>query len=222
MHSTITIESIDSEFVPPQHKNAKLKDYLAKISSFLIPYFSVPNKRIPHRLVSSLAPPFFFKEFRRVYSDMKGPVLILLFLSFILFYGLLSPERSLISNIFLILKLTFGYWIFFSIMAFFLGYFCETCLTLSQYFSISGYSLTGHCFVLVIAEILHQEESNSIFLFLLTVFGGLATGRLIVIILARTPKPAQRLLICSCLACIHLMHLVYIHYAFMRRKLNLD
>lgn len=220
-HAVITVESLDSNFDILLSKKGSLTDYCYDIYLFLRPYFAVANHRLPYRVLTSIAPPLFFPELRRVYSDMKGPVLIIVLLALILFYGLHSPSRTLVEELLVTTKLTLGYWFGFSILAFFLGYFCQTFLTLTQLLSVSGYSLTGHCLVLLIAEILHQEESHGVFFFLTTVFGGLATCRLVMIILARTPGPAQRLLMCSTLACIHLIHLIYIHLACMRNKFDI-
>lgn len=217
-HSVVTIESLDSGFEHPRHKRVSLIDYFTAMLRFAKPYFMVANRRLPRRLVSSMAPPLFFPEFRHVYSDLKGPFLIMASLASILLYGLYSPERTLLWDILATAKLTVGYWLGLSVLAFLLGYFCQTNLTLPQFLSITGYSLTGHCLVLLIAEVLHQEENHGVFFFLTIVFGGLATGRLIIIILARTPGPAQRLVMCSVLACVNLMHLIYIHFACMRNK----
>lgn len=219
-HSVVTIESIEPEIVTSIHSRSSLYQYLLSIGRYVKPYFSVANNRIPSRILSSMAPPLFFPEFQRVYSDMKGPSVIVILLAGILLYGLHSPQRTIMTEVLVTAKLTVGYWLSFSFLAFFLGYFCETNLKFSQLLSITGYSLTGHCVVLLIAEVLHQEESHSVFFFLTTVFGGLATGRLTIIMLARTPGPGQRLVMCSTLACIHLMHLIYIHFAFMRKQFS--
>ncbi|XP_076040164.1 protein YIPF3-like [Oratosquilla oratoria] len=216
-HSIVIIESIHSDFESPKDKHAGLFDYWRSVTMFLAPFFSVANHRLPHRIVASLAPPFFFPEFRRVYADLKGPLLILTTLAFVLFYGLYDPDRHVVSDMLTAIKLTFGYWVTFTLFAHFLSYFCQTCLTLLQLLSSVGYSLSGHCLVLLIAEILHQEDSHSVFIFMMTVLGGLATGRFILIVLLRTAGPAQRLVMGSTLACIHIMHLVYLHYACMRK-----
>ncbi|XP_047498396.1 protein YIPF3-like [Penaeus chinensis] len=220
-HSIVTIESLDSGFEPRTYKQTSPLDYFTDTLLLVRPYFRVANRRLPHRVLSSMAPPLFFPEFRRVYSDLKGPLLIMVSLASILLYGLYSPERTLMWDIAATAKLTVGYWLGLSVLAFFLGYFCQTNLTLPQFLSITGYSLTGHCLVLLIAEVLHQEENHGVFFFLTTVFGGLATGRLVIIILARTPGPAQRLVMCSVLACVNLMHLIYIHFACMRNKFQI-
>lgn len=216
-HSVVTIESISPD-TDTCSSQLTVFGYLLSLCKFVRPYFSVSNNRIPRRIVSSMAPPLFFPEFQRVYSDMKGPIVIVTLLASILLYGLHSPQRTLVMEVLAVAKLTVGYWLGFSFLAFFLGYFCQTSLTFSQMLSITGYSLTGHCLVLLTAEVLHQEENHGVFFFLTAVFGGLATGRLIIIMLARTPGPGQRLVMCSTLACIHLMHLIYIHFAFMRKK----
>ncbi|CAL4060220.1 unnamed protein product [Meganyctiphanes norvegica] len=217
-HTTVTIESIDSDFIAPTSKRASSLEYCESVFTFLKPYFQVENHRLPHRFLSSLAPPIFFPEFKRVYSDLKGPLLILITLTSVLFYGAYDAERGVLNTAVTCIKLTFVYWLCFSFMAFVLGYFCDTCLNRSQLLSISGYSLTGHCLVLLIAEVLQQEENHTVFFVLLTIFGGLSTGRLAIIMLARTPGPGQRLIMCSSLATINLIHLIYIHFACMRHK----
>jgi len=220
-HTIVTIDSIDSDFKVPFSKSASSLEYFKSVLKFLRPYFEVENHRLPHRFISSLAPPLIFPEFKRVYSDLKGPLLILITLSFILFYGAYDAERGVLGTSATCIKLTFVYWFFFSLLAFVLSYLCETALSRSQLLSISGYSLTGHCIVLFLAEVLHQEESLTVFLVLLTIFGGLSTGRLAIIMLARTPKPGARLIMCSSLSTVNLIHLIYIHFACMRHKFAL-
>lgn len=220
-HTIVTIETIDSDFKALTSKKASSLEYCENVFTFLKPYFEVANHHLPHRLISSLAPPLIFPEFKRVYSDLKGPLLILISLAFILFYGAYDAERGVQSTIVTCIKLTFVYWLCFSAMASALGHFCKTNLSKSQLLSISGYSLTGHCLVLLLAEILHQEESHAVFLVLLAIFGGLSTGRLSIIMLARTPRPGHRLIMCSSLASVNLIHLIYIHFACMRHKFDL-
>ncbi|XP_042237455.1 protein YIPF3-like [Homarus americanus] len=219
-HSVLTIESIESS-QEVQQRRGSVTNYCYSVWFNLRPYFSVANNKLPYRVFSSMVPPLFFPEFRRVYSDMKGPTCVVMTLALILLYGLHSPHRTLAGELLVTAKLTVGYWFCISFVAFMLGYFCQTSLTPSQLVSITGYSLTGHCLVLLTAEVLHQEDSHSAFFFLTTVFGGLATGRMNMIVLARTPGPAQRLLMCSTLASIHLMHLIYIHFACMRNKFDI-
>lgn len=161
-HSVVTIESISPDSGSRTTQMSSI-DHLLTLCKYVKPYFTVSNRRIPRRIVSSMAPPLVFPEFQRVYSDMKGPVIIVSLLAVILLYGLHSPQRTLVMEVLATAKLTVGYWLGFSFLAFLLGYFCQTNLSFSQMLSISGYSLTGHCMVLLTAEVIHQEESHSIF-----------------------------------------------------------
>lgn len=175
---------------------------------------------MPQRIVMSIVPPLMYPEYRRVYSDRKGPLLVVATLAAIILYGLHDPRRSLTWELVTTARLTLGYWIGFSLLAYLMGRCFSTSLSLAQLLAMTGYSLTGHCLVLVSAELLHQEESHTVFFLLTTVFGGLSTGRLVLLALFHTPQPPHRLLLGSSLASIHLMHLIYIHFACMRRKFH--
>lgn len=175
---------------------------------------------VTKRVAMSLVPPLVYPEYRRVYSDLKGPLLIVATLAAIILYGLHDPRRSLTWEFVTTVRLTVGYWLGFSLLAFLMGRCFSTSLSLAQLLALAGYSLTGHCLVLLGAELLHQEESHTVFFLLTTVFGGLATGRLVLLVLFHTPQPPHRLLLGSSLASIHLMHLIYIHFACMRRKFS--
>lgn len=211
-HSSVTIESKTPD------KRISLMHSCSSIWHTVVVLFSVANHTLPHRLLTSLVPPLGFSRCRNVYTDLKGPVLVLVMLTAILVYGLMSSERTLATALLAATKLTFGYWLGFSALASILGFLFSTRLSPLQLLAISGYSLTGHCLVLLVAELLHQEDNPNLFFLLTTVFGGLATGRLVAVTLTCTPKPPHRLLLGSTLASIHLMHLVYIHFACMKNK----
>lgn len=179
---------------------------------------AVVGHGVSQRVIMSLVPPLVYPEYRRVYSDLKGPLFVVATLAAIILYGLHDPRRSLVWELVTTGKLTIGYWVGFSLLAFLMGRCFSTTLSLAQLLAMAGYSLTGHCLVLLGAELLHQEESHTVFFVLTTVFGGLATGRLVLLVLFHTPQPPHRLLLGSSLASIHLMHLIYIHFACMRRK----
>lgn len=215
-HSNITIESLDTHPKTGVHK--PVVSSCSSVWNDVIRLFSVPNCTLPHRLLTSLIPPVGISKYRNVYTDLKVPVLLVAVLTAVLMYGLRSPQHSLVVLLLTAAKYTFGYWLGFTALASIFGHLCSTRLTPLQLLSITGYSLTGHTLVLLVAELLHQEESHTVFFLLTTVFGGLATGRMMVVVLVTTPRPPHRLLLGSTLASIHLMHLVYIHFAFMRKK----
>lgn len=175
---------------------------------------------VPQRVLLSLMPPVVYPEYQQVYSDIRGPLLVVATLATILLYGLHNPGQALAWELLTTAKLSVGYWLGFTVLAFLLGRCFGTTLSLAQLAALAGYSLTGHCLVLLGAELLHQEESHTLFFLLTTMFGGLATGRLVLLVLVHTPRPPHRLLMGSSLASIHLMHLIYIHFACMRRKFD--
>lgn len=215
-HSSITIESLDIHPKTGVHKSAVTS--CSSVWNDVVQLFSVDNCTLPHRLLTSLVPPVGFSKYRNVYTDLKVPVLLVTVLTATLIYGLRTPQHSLPILLLTATKYTFGYWLGFTALASILGYLCSTRLTPLQLLSITGYSLTGHTLVLLVAELLHQEDSHTVFFLLTTVFGGLATGRMMAVVLVCTPRPPHRLLLGSTLASIHLMHLVFIHFAFMRKK----
>ncbi|KAK4321322.1 hypothetical protein Pmani_007863 [Petrolisthes manimaculis] len=218
-HSSITIETLDThtDNLDDVHKSSSIWHNVGQL-------FSVSNCTLPHRLLTSLVPPLGFTNYRNVYTDLKVPVLLVTALTATLMYGLSSSPGHHSTTLPLLLlllttiKYTLGYWLAFTALASVMGYLCSTRLTPIQLLSITGYSLTGHTLVLLIAELLHQEDNHTVFFILTTVFGGLATCRMMVVVLVSTPRPPHRLLLGSTLASIHLMHLVFIHFAFMRKK----
>lgn len=216
--SAVTLGSTDPDQEPllSEHYSATPSPYCTRplVKRTLV------RHGVPHRIVMSLVPPLVYPEYRRVYSDRKGPLLVVTTLAAIILYGLHDPRRSLVWELAVAARLTLGYWLGFSLLAFLMGRCFSTSLSLAQLLALAGYSLTGHCLVLLGAELLHQEESHTVFFLLTTIFGGLATGRLVLLVLFNTPQPPHRLLLGSSLASIHLMHLIYIHFACMRRKFS--
>lgn len=217
-HSAVTVDSTDSDqdLLLPEHSptSHSADNTWSPIRRVIL------VRDVPHRILLSLVPPLIYPEYQQVYSDLRGPLFVVTTLATIILYGLHNPGQALAWELLTTTKLSLGYWLGFSLLAFLLGHCFGTTLSLPQLASLAGYSLTGHCLVLLGAELLHQEESHAVFFLLTTLFGGLATGRLILLVLARTPQPPHRLLMGSSLASIHLMHLIYIHFACMRRKFN--
>jgi hypothetical protein len=63
----------------------------------------------------------------------------------------------------------------------------------------------------------YQEESNTFFFIFLVIFGGLSSLRVAVVLLASIPVPAARLVVCSLVATVQLLSLVFLHFAYMHR-----
>lgn len=77
---------------------------------------------------------------------------------------------------------------------------------------VLGYGLFGHALTLLICEI----GSDEWFLPLMTIIGGLDSFRICIILLGRTPVPACRFVLCTPVAIIHLLYLLYLHFAIMK------
>ncbi|XP_034503798.1 protein YIPF3 isoform X9 [Ailuropoda melanoleuca] len=77
--------------------------------------------------------------------------------------------------------------------------------------TIIGYGLFGHCIVLFITYNIHLHAL--FFLFWLLV-GGLSTLRMVAVLVSRTVGPTQRLLLCGTLAALHMVFLLYLHFAY--------
>jgi len=77
---------------------------------------------------------------------------------------------------------------------------------------VMGYGLFGHAITLLVCE----AGSDTWFMPLMTFIGGLSCLRILIILLARTPVPACRFVLCTPVAIIHLMYLIYLHFAIMK------
>ncbi|XP_074253946.1 protein YIPF3 isoform X2 [Saimiri boliviensis] len=77
--------------------------------------------------------------------------------------------------------------------------------------TIIGYGLFGHCIVLFITYNIHLHALFYLFWLLV---GGLSTMRMVAVLVSRTVGPTQRLLLCGTLAALHMLFLLYLHFAY--------
>ncbi|XP_078011468.1 protein YIPF3 isoform X2 [Phascolarctos cinereus] len=77
--------------------------------------------------------------------------------------------------------------------------------------TIIGYGLFGHCIVLFITYNIHLHALFYLFWLLV---GGLSTLRMVAVLVSRTVGPTQRLLLCGTLATLHMLFLLYLHFAY--------
>ncbi|XP_049792744.1 protein YIPF3-like [Schistocerca nitens] len=88
-------------------------------------------------------------------------------------------------------------------------------LSLMETISLMGYASYGHILAMGIPVLFHQEESEIFFFWCLTVFGGLSSLRIILVLLVSVRIPAARLVVCSLVATLHLLSLVFLHFVYM-------
>ncbi|XP_021115428.1 protein YIPF3 isoform X2 [Heterocephalus glaber] len=105
----------------------------------------------------------------------------------------------------------FGYWLGVSSFIYFLAYLCNAQITMLQMLALLGYGLFGHCIVLFITYNIHLHALFYLFWLLV---GGLSTLRMVAVLVSRTVGPTQRLLLCGTLAALHMLFLLYLHFAY--------
>lgn len=177
-------------------------------------HLGVPPHQIFGRILASLLPPILTKMYQKIYVDLFGPILAVLILAGILNYGYsfktdsikLAPTEFLLAYSCVMPVVCYG-----------LIKIAQSDVTFIELTSILGYGLYGHIFTLVISYVLDDDKNNYFFFLSLMVFGGLSTLRIALILIATIPKPALRLVICSFVATVQLLFLVFIHFAYMHR-----
>jgi hypothetical protein len=103
------------------------------------------------------------------------------------------------------------------VVAYALCWLSRATVTLIEITALLGYGMFGHVFTLAVSLFLYQEESNAFFFFLLVIFGGLSALRVALVLMVLIPVPAARLLVCSLVATLQLLSLVFLHFAYMHR-----
>lgn len=178
-------------------------------------HFSVPPHQIFGRIILSLWPPIVTKKYQRIYVDLFGPVFAVLMLFGLLNYGysLKSTTVKLPPTEFLLI-----YTICMPIISYVLIRLAKSDISFIELLSVLGYSLFGHIFTIIISYFLDDELNNYFFFVCLMILGGLSTLRVAMIFIATIPKPALRLVICSFIATVQLLFLVFIHFAYMKTK----
>lgn len=179
-------------------------------------HFMVPPAQLPHRIFVSLVPPFFGEQYRHVYVDFLGPSIALLLMAGILHYGHVSKLPSAASNT-TPTEVLLIYAVLMPVAAYVLSWLCHAAVSLSQMIALLGYGMFGHVFTLAISLLFYQEESNAFFFFFLVIFGGLSALRIALVLLASITSPAARLIVCSLVATVHLLSLVFLHFAYMHK-----
>ena len=95
-----------------------------------------------------------------------------------------------------------------------LSYVSNVHIALLQIMSMMGYGLFSHCIVLFLTTIIHTSHDHLFFYVMWAALGGLSSLRMASIIMSRTQGKSQRLLVCGVLAGLHLLFLIYLHFAY--------
>uniref|UniRef100_UPI00398F02C3 protein YIPF3 n=1 Tax=Pristiophorus japonicus TaxID=55135 RepID=UPI00398F02C3 len=181
----------------------------------LRPYFDVEPIQVRNRLVESLIPVRMISFPQKVAGELYGPLMLVFTLVAILLHGMKTSgtvirEGTLMGTA---IGTCFGYWLGVSSFVYFLGYLCNAQITMLQMLSLLGYGLFGPCIVLIVTYNVHL---HSLFYLLWLVIGGLSTLRMVAVMLSRTIGQTQRLAVCGMLAALHMVFLLYLHFAYHR------
>lgn len=179
-------------------------------------YLSINPRDLPKRIYTSFIPPIFNVEFRKVYVDFVGPLLAVSILTLILQWGHSNKHPTAAIDTSPILVIAY-YSLFMPILCFLLAKIGQSNLDAAQIISLLGYALYGHVFTLATCYLFDRETSNYVFFVVMTIFSGASGFRIIIILLMTIPKPAARLIVCSLVSILHLLFLVFIHFAYMHQ-----
>uniref|UniRef100_A0AAR2LMT9 Protein YIPF3 n=1 Tax=Pygocentrus nattereri TaxID=42514 RepID=A0AAR2LMT9_PYGNA len=179
----------------------------------LRPYFDVEPIQVRNRLIESMIPLRMIAFPQKIAGELYGPMMLVFTLVAILLHGMKTSgtvirEGTLMGTA---IGTCFGYWLGTSSFIYFLAYLCNAQITMLQMLSLLGYGLFGHCVVLFITYNVHF---HSLFYILWLVIGGLSTLRMVAVLISRTVGQTPRLILCGTLAALHMLFLLYLHFAY--------
>lgn len=179
----------------------------------LRPYFDVEPAQVRSRLLESMIPIKMVNFPQKVAGELYGPLMLVFTLVAILLHGMKTSDTIIREGTLMgtAIGTCFGYWLGVSSFIYFLAYLCNAQITMLQMLALLGYGLFGHCIVLFITYNIHLHALFYLFWLLV---GGLSTLRMVAVLVSRTVGPTQRLLLCGTLAALHMLFLLYLHFAY--------
>ncbi|XP_034041011.1 protein YIPF3 [Thalassophryne amazonica] len=179
----------------------------------LRPYFDVEPLQVRNRLIESLIPVRLVSFPQKIAGELYGPLMLVFTMVAILLHGMKTSETVIREGTLMgtAIGTCFGYWLGVSSFIYFLSYLVNAQITMLQTLSLLGYGLFGHCVVLLITYNIHF---HFLFYILWLVIGGLSTLRMVAVLLSRTVGHTPRLLLCGSLSLLHMLFLLYLHFAY--------
>nr|XP_061794452.1 protein YIPF3-like [Nerophis lumbriciformis] len=179
----------------------------------LRPYFDVEPVQVRSRLLESLVPVRMIDFPQKIAGELYGPLMLVFTLVAILLHGMKTSgtvirEGTLMGTA---IGTCFGYWLGVSSLVYFLAYLLNAQITMLQTLSLMGYGLFSHCVVLLVSYNLHF---HLLFYALWLLLGGLSTLRMVTALLSRTVGSTPRLLLCATVSLLHMLFLLYLHFAY--------
>lgn len=169
---------------------------------------------LPYRVFLALMPPL-CKRFSKIYVDLLGPALaVLILVSFVNYGYYFKPTKISVTPVESILT----YVLLMPMLCLALTKVGRSNMTLLKTYVLLGYALYGHILTLFISFVCFHENSNAFFFLCLTLFDGLSTLRVALIILDSIKVPAARLIVCSVVSVVNILFVVFLHFAYMHRS----
>lgn len=180
----------------------------------LRPYFDVEPKDVLIRLGKSLVPVKPVKP-QTVEGELYGPIMVVFTLVALLLFSMKHSGHTVQEGTLMgtAIGVCFGYWLGGSSFYYFIAYICNAHITLLQIVSLTGYALFAHCMCIFLATITH-DLTHGIFFIGIIVLGGLSSLRMLGVYVSRTWSKKNGLVIGGVVAAIHLLFLLYLHYAY--------
>ncbi|KAJ8299025.1 hypothetical protein KUTeg_023085 [Tegillarca granosa] len=182
----------------------------------LRPYFNVEPHEVRARLLMSLIPQKPTNERQRVYRELYGPLMVIFTLIALLLFQMKTAEHKVEEGTLMgtAFGVCFTYWFGAAALVWFLAYVCNTRIAMLQILSMMGYSLVGHCLVLFLGTLIHTSHDHLFFYLLWAVIGGISALKMVCIVVSRTHGQSQRLIVCGAIVTLHLLFLLYLHFAY--------
>ncbi|KAM9154393.1 protein YIPF3 isoform 1-T1 [Pangshura tecta] len=179
----------------------------------LRPYFDVEPIQVRNRLLESMIPMKMINFPQKIAGELYGPLMLVFTLVAILLHGMKTSDTIIREGTLMgtAIGTCFGYWLSVSSFIYFLAYLCNAQITMVQMLSLLGYGLFGHCITLLVTYNIHF---HSLFYIFWLVIGGLSTLRMVAVLVSRTVGHTQRLILCGTLAALHMLFLLYLHFAY--------
>ena len=211
-HSVIYIDQPAYEKVERRNGGERVQGF----TDSLLSHLDVAPLELPDRVISSFIPPIFGEKSKKVYVDLIGPLLAVLLLSVLLHFGHSNkhPTAALDTSPSMVLLY---YCLSMPLLCFALVKVGGSSLGLADVVALLGYGLFGHVFTVLTSLLVDSEAGNIFFFIAMSIFGGLSGLRIVIVLLLTIPRPAARLLVCSIVSIVHLLFLVFIHFAYMHR-----
>ncbi|XP_071955688.1 protein YIPF3-like isoform X2 [Antedon mediterranea] len=215
MRSQIGKEVAGTAWKAGKDQARKVFDLYANID-ILRPYFDVEPKVVVRRLIFSLVPKRPSGRPQKLPTELYGPLMVVFTLIAFLLMEMKSSmhvvrEGTLMGTA---IGLCFGYWFLASGLFYTVAYICNTHITPLQVLSLTGYSQFANCIVIFLGTALHNLDSHFFFYMMWAILGGLSALKMVSVFVSRTSGKTQKLIISGIVAFVHLVFLLYLHFAY--------